>query len=198
MASTQETFGEVATLQIVPHVIGFCGADQTVTSDAVYCTSKNIIAMTKQAASRADASYRLAHLLGHAVQVRHGIADKALAAIRSTPQNEPDLRRAVTRQVDCIAGYLHSRASLEIAPEVLAGIAAREPFTGSHWGRDPLRIGPKVSIGGDLRVESLLLGMRPGGVSASGGVSLAGLEACDALLGTIATGFLGRAVSEGK
>ena len=47
MASTQETFGEVATLQIVPHVIGFCGADQTVTSDAVYCTSKNIIAMTK-------------------------------------------------------------------------------------------------------------------------------------------------------
>jgi hypothetical protein len=29
----------------------------------------------------------------------------------------------------------------------LADWMTQEPFAGSHWGRDPLRIGPQVSIG---------------------------------------------------
>ncbi len=37
-----------------------------------------------------------------------------------------------------------------------------EPFTGSHWGREPLRIGPKVSIGLDARAEWFAKGQKTG------------------------------------
>jgi len=92
----------------------------------------------------------MAHVLGHAIQVRHGVADVALRAIRSRRSEEQALRGMVTRQVECVAGVLMATAGEQ--PAMLRGFG-QEPFTGSHWGRDPLNQGPRVSIGLEARAE---------------------------------------------
>jgi len=93
----------------------------------------------------------VAHAYGHAVQVQHGVADFALAQIRARRSEEAMLRGLVARQVDCIAGFLVARAGL--APADLTDWMAQEPFAGTHWGRDPLRIGPQVSVGLQARAD---------------------------------------------
>jgi hypothetical protein len=55
------------------------------------------------------------------------------------------LRGLVARQVECISGFLVDRAGLPNAS--LTFWFAEEPFADVHWGRDPLHLGPKVSIG---------------------------------------------------
>ena len=63
---------------------------------------------------------------------------------------EQALRGMVTRQVECVAGVLMATAGEQ--PAMLRGFG-QEPFTGSHWGRDPLNQGPRVSIGLEARAE---------------------------------------------
>ncbi len=127
-----------------------CGGDEGSDPYVIYCTSLNKIyvdaKLSEKKMSDAEMGYRLAHAYGHAVQVRHGIADIALATIRANRAEETALRGMVTRQVECIAGVLMRRAYGKgvAGPAAWAGA---EPFTGSHWGASPVARGPKVAIG---------------------------------------------------
>ncbi|KNG95555.1 hypothetical protein ATO11_02900 [Pseudaestuariivita atlantica] len=141
-----------------------CGLDQTVSAPMVHCTSDNTILVRPGALSAPDAGYRMAHVLGHAIQVRHGIADIALREIRRRRDEEAALRGLVTRQVECLAGVLFAEAGLPATD--LATLYAEEPHTGSHWGRDPLRRGPQVSIGLAPRAEWFSRGQAEGEVAA--------------------------------
>ncbi len=140
-----EAFDRMPRVQTVDVIAGECGADRQVNRDVAFCTSRNVIFITKTAATRPDAAYLVAHLYGHAVQVQHGVADFALAQIRARRSEEQMLRGLVARQVECIAGFLIARAGQPRAK--LTDWMMQESFAGTHWGRDPLRIGPQVSIG---------------------------------------------------
>ncbi len=137
---------------------GACGRDASVTAPISYCTTSNTLLAAPGALESPEAAYRVAHLLGHAIQVRHGIADIALREVRARPDEESKLRGMVTRQVECLAGVLIARAGL--APMSLGALFEHEPHTGSHWGRNPLRIGPRVSIGLAARAQWFDRGQR--------------------------------------
>ncbi|MEJ6401812.1 hypothetical protein [Yoonia sp. 2307UL14-13] len=155
--TARAAFDRLPPLRIVDRIAGRCGADD-VPEGAAYCTTQNVIFLERAVAGAPQAPYLVAHLYGHAVQVRHGVADFALAQIRARRSEEDMLRGLVERQVDCIAGFLIARAGL--APMSLPDLFAGEPFTGSHWGRDPLRIGPQVSIGMTASEEWFQIGQR--------------------------------------
>jgi hypothetical protein len=138
-------FGKMPAVVRVDQVSGRCGADLSVNQSVAYCTTRNQIFVTQDAAALPEAAYLVAHAYGHAVQVQHGVADFALNQIRNRRGEEAKLRGLVARQVDCIAGFLVARAGLPDAR--LADWFTDEPFDGAHWGRDPLRVGPVVSIG---------------------------------------------------
>ncbi|MGR3501209.1 hypothetical protein [Pseudaestuariivita sp.] len=141
-----------------------CGWAPDMPSPMAYCTSDNTIYWVPGALEADDATYRTAHLLGHAIQVRHGIADIALRTIRARPSEEAALRGMVTRQVECLAGVLYAEAGLPFTR--LDALYDAEPFTGSHWGRNPLRIGPKVSIGLEARARWFDRGQMAGDIAA--------------------------------
>ena len=90
------------SVRVVDQITGMCGADEGVSSRAAFCTSANEILLI----DRPGAADALAHVLGHAVQVRHGVADVALRTICARRSEEVTLRGYVERQVDCIAGFL--------------------------------------------------------------------------------------------
>ncbi len=140
-----EAFHRMPQVQTIDVIAGECGADQQVNRDVAFCTSRNVIFITKTAVTRPDAAYLVAHLYGHAVQVQHGVADFALAQISARRSEEQMLRGLVARQVECIAGFLVARTGQPRAK--LTDWMMQEPFAGTRWGRDPLRIGPQVSIG---------------------------------------------------
>lgn len=137
-------FDGMPVVRRVDEIAGNCGADETVHPHVAYCTSRNQIFLTRDATALPEAAYLVAHSYGHAVQVRHGVADFALAQIRARRPEEEMLRGLVERQVDCIAGFLVARAGLP--PASLTDWFLEDPFAGPHWGRDPLRIGPEVSV----------------------------------------------------
>lgn len=123
-----------------------------------FCTTENVIFERNDSFAAPQEPYELAHVLGHAVQVRHGVADVALREITRRRDEEDKLRGWVTRQVECIAGVLFHEAGL---PETdLRALYDVEPMTDSHWGRDPLAAGPKVSIGLAVRAEWFSIGQR--------------------------------------
>ena len=122
-----------------------CGADEGVNNIAAYCTTQNAIFLREVFPEPILWAHHLAHVYGHAVQVRHGVADVALREIRSRRDEENKLRGWVTRQVECIAGFIFGQSDL--GRVALDDLYSDEPLTGSHWGRDPLSVGPKVSIG---------------------------------------------------
>ena len=128
---------------------GECGAGEGVNPKMAYCTTENVILLREDSRHAPREAYELAHLYGHAVQVRHGVADIALREILTRPEEEAKLRGWVTRQVECIAGFIYAQSGLPAFSLTDAYVA--EPLTGSHWGRDPLVVGPKVSIGLDAR-----------------------------------------------
>lgn len=157
-AAAQAAFDDLPVLRIVSQIDGQCGADETVNPIMAYCTSQNQILIARASMDTETAPYMVAHLYGHAVQVQHGVADFALGQIRQRRSEEPMLRGLVTRQVECIAGFIISRSG---QPEMdLTTLFATEPFTDSHWGRDPLHIGPKVSIGRAARAEWFAIGQK--------------------------------------
>lgn len=151
-----DAFDGMPRVVTVEEISGECGADKSVNSQVAYCTTRNVIFVSQDARDLPQAPYLVAHAYGHAVQVRHGVADFALAQIRSRRDEEDMLRGLVARQVDCIAGFLVARAG--ITEVSLVDWYTEEPFAGVHWGRDPLRVGPDVSIGLAARDEWFLLG----------------------------------------
>lgn len=145
LAAARASYDRMPAVQIVAQIAGNCGADATVNTAVAYCTSDNTIYLTQDAATRPEAHYLIAHELGHAIQVQHGMADFALAQITARRDEEPALRGMVARQVDCLAGFLVARAGLPRTS--LTAWFETDPFAGSHWGRNPLSVGPTVSIG---------------------------------------------------
>ena len=144
MAAAQASFDNMPRLVRVSQIAGECGADDHVNQNVAYCTSSNTIYLAASG-DGPQAAYFVAHSLGHAVQVKHGIADIALKEITRRRSEESVLRGYVASQVDCIAGFLVAKAGLSQTP--LFAMFDREPFTDTHWGRNPLRVGPQVAIG---------------------------------------------------
>jgi len=154
VAATQAAFPRAPGVEIVADIGAVCGGGAD--GAGVFCTSQNRIYLSRAALSGADMPYVLAHLYGHGLQVRYGVADVALAAIRADRGREAELRGMVTRQVECLAGMLLARSGN--ARPGLSALYGAEPFTGSHWGRQPVRTGPRVSIGIAARQEWLARG----------------------------------------
>lgn len=144
VAAAGAAFDRMPALVRVDAIAGRCGADDSVNSSVAYCTSANTVFLAEAAIDAPQTAYLVAHAFGHAVQVQHGIADLALAQIRSRPFDEPLLRGLVERQVDCIAGFLMARAGQ--MPTRLTDWLSDDPLAGPHWGRDPLRVGPSLRL----------------------------------------------------
>ena len=143
-AAAGAAFARMPDVVVVDRIAGRCGADAAVHETVAYCTTSNEIFLAQAARNRPDAPYLLGHAYGHAVQVQHGVADAALRAIRRRPEDETMLRTFVELQVDCIAGALVERAGL--GPLDLEDLFDADPFADIHWGRNPLRIGPQISV----------------------------------------------------
>ncbi|HEV8033353.1 hypothetical protein [Yoonia sp.] len=157
-AAARAAFDRMPVVQQVDQIAGLCGADESVNAVVAYCTTTNRILLARDAVTAPQTPYMVAHVYGHAVQVQHGVADFALRQIRQRRTEEAMLRGLVTRQVECIAGFLLARAEVPLFD--LQAAFAEEPFTDSHWGRDPLRVGPEVSIGMAARAEWLAIGQQ--------------------------------------
>ncbi len=162
-----KTFPNMPGVRLTSRIGAICSGDGASSTLTRYCTSDNAIYVAADLAQQVDgdmAAYLVAHQFGHAVQVRHGIADIALARITRDRAREAEYRGWVTRQVECIAGVLLKRSGARVP-----GFGA-EPFTGSHWGRSPMAGGPRVSIGAAERRRWLETGYRAGdfGVCAVG------------------------------
>ncbi len=142
-------YDRMPSVEIVDVIAGNCGATDRVNTRVVYCTSLNRIFATETMLASPSSGYELAHQYGHAIFVQHGLADIALAAIRANRDREAELRGYVSQQIDCLAGVIYARAGF--GPSALSDWFRTEPFTGSHWGRNPLRIGPRASIGLEAR-----------------------------------------------
>ncbi len=156
--AAQKLFSNLPSLEPVVRMEGECGADASVNPQVAFCTTRNVLLYRLNAHFGLEEMYELAHVYGHAVQVRHGVADVALREIRKRRDEEEKLRGWVTRQVECIAGFILAEAG---APQVdLRTLFDAEPMTDSHWGRDPLSVGPKVSIGLEARAEWFDIGQK--------------------------------------
>lgn len=150
LRTAQSLFDRLPDAQVRSDYGAICGMGGNSNPGISYCTTDNLIYVSDNFAAGPFAAYEMAHVLGHAIQVRHGVADVALREISRRRDEEPALRGMVTRQVECVAGVLMVRAG-----EARADLARMtgEPFTRSHWGRNPLNEGPRVSIGLAARVE---------------------------------------------
>jgi hypothetical protein len=149
--TAQALFAQLPDVEARADLNASCGAGPNSNTNIGYCASKNTIFVSEGFAARPQASYEMAHVLGHAIQVRHGVADVALRAIRNRRSEEDALRGMVTRQVDCVAGVLMASAGL--APSDLAQLFTTEPFTDAHWGRQPINSGPRVTISLAARLQ---------------------------------------------
>lgn len=142
------SFPALSDVREVVDTDGLCGGG--LTAPGLYCTQANLIYLA-QDPNEARRLYTLAHLYGHAIQVKYGLADIALSRIRADGSRELDVRTKVTSQVECMAGVLLARAGIAMPP--LTELFGSEPMTGSHWGRNPVARGPAVSIGFQVRAE---------------------------------------------
>jgi len=150
VAAAGRSFDRLPQVRLTSAIAQVCGGDARTDMLMRYCTSQNLIFVSDELAARVsgpgEAAYRIGHLLGHGVQVRHGIADIALARIRAEPGREPELRGMVERQNDCLAGVFAHRAGLRGGGRLADWVGA-EPYAGAHWGRAPLSRGPVLAIG---------------------------------------------------
>lgn len=140
---TEAAFPGVPPVTLTADLRAVCGGEFE--GQGAYCPSETRVVLPENIGDNPQGPYILAHLYGHALQVTYGVADVALAAIQSDRAREAELRGMVTRQVECLAGVLLARAGLP-RPD-LAELYEEEPMTGAHWGRNPVRLGPRVSIG---------------------------------------------------
>lgn len=147
VAGAHQTFSRLPEVELTQNLGGKCKAGRQSSPYALYCSDENRIFVAADLADTQGegvARYMVAHLFGHAVQVRHGIANRALRAIQADRAREAELRGMVTRQVECIAGVLVGRIG---EGGDLDDLFEAEPMTDSHWGATPLSRGPRVSIG---------------------------------------------------
>lgn len=144
-------FGQIPSVEERVDLNAACGGGRNSNPHIGYCATQNLIFVSEDFSMRPQAPYEMAHVLGHAIQVRHGIADVALRAIRNSRSEEAALRGMVTRQVECVAGVLMALAGLARAdlPQLFIG----EPFTDAHWGRQPINSGPRITIGLTARAQ---------------------------------------------
>lgn len=149
MAVANARFANMPQLQMVDTIAGNCGAKPNVNRAVAYCTTTGTIHLTRAARMTPQAPYLVAHVLGHAIQVRHGVADVALAAIRANRAQEPALRTNVEQMVDCIAGLLMFHAGH--TPSNLTVWFETDPWAEPHWGRKPLSAGPIISVPLEMR-----------------------------------------------
>ncbi len=159
-------FDRMPVVEQVAVIEGRCGATAEVNKHVAYCTSENRIFLT---ATGPEAAYLLAHVYGHAVQVRHGVADVALRTIQRRRAEEATLRLDVTRMVECIAGVILHRAGVDQVD--LTGMFATDPLSDSHWGRKPLSAGPRVTMTVAERNSWLQRGLAEGHPRVCGTVS---------------------------
>lgn len=156
-------FSGMPQVQLTSQLSQLCGGDERTSMLLRYCTDINTIYvaadLVDHVSGEAEAAYLLAHAYGHALQVRFGIADIALAKITADRSRELELRSMVTRQVECFAGVLHGRG-LPKAQGNLVQWFAQEPFTDAHWGSDPMRANAQVSIGLSTRNTWFTTGRR--------------------------------------
>lgn len=143
-AAANTSFAKMPIVRVVPQISGVCGADSAVSDRVAYCTSSNEIVVAASQTSRPELPYLLGHAFGHAVQVRHGVADVALRTIRARREDEVMLRGFVDSQVDCVAGFLFSKAGFASAS--LSTWMSADPFDDIHWGRNPLKVGPVMPV----------------------------------------------------
>lgn len=155
--AAEAAFDRMPSVVRVDQIAGQCGADATVNSNVAYCTTGNQIFVVRDVYDTPQAPYLVAHSYGHAVQVQYGVADFALGQIRNRRSEEAMLRGLVERQVDCIAGFLVSQADL--ADMDLNDLFAEDPFDQVHWGRNPLRVGPVISVALAARAEWFAIGL---------------------------------------
>lgn len=155
-------FSRMPQVQLTSRIENLCEGGVRASKQVRYCTSLNVIYIAADLSKkmpREAAAYVLAHEFGHAVQVRHGIADVALAKIQSDRAREPELRAMVTKQVECIAGVLFGRAHPK-SRAVPSTWFSGEMFSDRHWGRVPLSSGPEVSIGAAARDQWFATGRK--------------------------------------
>lgn len=143
-ATAGAAFSAMPDVRVVSQISGVCGADDAVSSRVAYCTTSNTVLVAADQIGLPQLPCLLGHAFGHAVQVRHGVADVALQTIRARREDEVVLRGYVDRQVDCIAGFLYAKAGF--APASLADWMCADPFDDIHWGRQPLRVGPVMPV----------------------------------------------------
>lgn len=155
VSEAETTFARIPGVSLTSALADVCGGEGA-NPHMLYCTSLNRIYVDAKLAQRGmpegELIYRLAHLYGHAVQVRYGVADIALARIRADRAREKDYRGWVTRQAECVAGVLAARAYGK-GVKGPGRLFDREPYTDAHWGATPVARGPKVSIGLAAREE---------------------------------------------
>ena len=156
-------FADMPITRVAGDMMQVCGAGPMSNPNVAYCSTENIIYYDADWADQPSAAYDMAHVLGHAIQIQHGIADIALRSISARRSEEAELRSMVTRQVECLAGVLVAQAGL--ARFDLADVHSAEPFTRAHWGRNPLNGGPQVSIGLAARAEWFAIGQKGGSVA---------------------------------
>ena len=149
--TAQALFNRLPDVAVQTDLDAACGGGPDANSHIGYCASDNTIYTSEAFSARPQADYEMAHVLGHAIQVRHGVADVALREIRNRRDEEDALRSMVTRQVECVAGVLMANADVPAAD--LGALFGGEPFTDAHWGRNPINSGPRVSIGLEARQE---------------------------------------------
>jgi predicted metalloprotease len=161
-------FPRLPSVRLTSSIAATCGGNADTNRQVRYCTTDNAIYVDWELAQDLPGdgrvAYLVAHALGHAIQVRHGVATDALNAIRAEPARETELRGMVTRQVECLAGVLFAGAGIKNGSP--GQWFTTEPFTDAHWGRAPMSNGPRVSIGLGVRDDWFRTGQRTGDVAA--------------------------------
>lgn len=134
----QQGFRRMPQVRLTSALADICGADADTQTGAIFCTSLNAIYVDADLArdlGPGAAAYFVAHLFGHALQLRHGTPPKA--------GDDEALARAEA-QADCIAGHL--LAASGAARVRLADWFDDDPLEDVHWGADPLAGAMSVSL----------------------------------------------------
>ena len=154
-------FPRLPGVTLTTRIDALCGGDDETSEHVRYCTDQNLIFLTRGLVAEVgskDAAFILAHAYGHAVQVRHGVADIALRAITTQRLREVELRRMVESQVACIAGVILDRAFGDDAPDG----PGSQYFANAHWGRAPLASRAKIALDLEEQRRWYQIGRRQG------------------------------------
>ena len=146
-----DLFGETPRVEQFAKGETPCGMGRQSNPHVGYCASDRTLYLVDDIQTHPEATYEVAHVLGHYLQIRYGVADIALREISARRDEEDALRSMVTRQVECLAGVMMAMADQPFVD--LRDMFEDEHMTDAHWGRAPINSGPRVSIGRDARAQ---------------------------------------------